>query len=238
MLNIDGYEWRARVAPAALVLAPLVVVAFAAFGRPTFVSGAVTVVTAAGLVYALTHLVRELGYSKQLRLWAQWGGAPTTSLLRWSGTRNEHAQARRHQAVERATGMSLPSRDDESASPADADQRYEAAVEGLRAVARGENFAYLLKQNANYGFRRNVYGCKTIGIVVALTSGLAAMALAYAAFRGWYLRDRSTQLALATTGSTLWLAMWTLVTPKFVHAAAESYASALLEAADQIERSE
>lgn len=238
MQNLDGYEWRARVAPAALVLAPPVVVAVAAFGQPNFVSATVTVVTAAGLLYALTHWVRELGHSKQPALWAQWGGTPTTSLLRWSGTDNEHAQARRHRAVERATGMSLPSRDDEAANPATADQRYEAAVEGLRAVARGEKFAYLLKQNANYGFRRNAYGCKLIGIPIALTAGLAGAALSYAASRGWYLSDRSIQLALAAAGSTLWLAMWTLVTPKFVRAAAESYAWALLEAADQIERSE
>lgn len=231
---MDAYERKARLYPAAVVIFPLTMLGLLLFSLPDWWKGLITFAAAGGLHIPVMHLVRDRGSSKQSALWEAWGGPPTTALLRWTGKTNTIQQQQRHAAVARATGHSLPSSEEEAANPAEADAIYEAAVDELRGKTRGELFGLVQAENANYGFRRNLYGCRPFGIAVALLATAAEIVLAILG-----LQDRvevsPALMFVAAATSLLWLAGWVLVvTPTFVKRDADRYALALVLAATTI----
>ena len=97
--------------------------------------------------------------------------------MRWAGKTNL-IQQQSHSAVEAATGVDLPTQHDEIADQAGNDAIYESAVEVLRAKIRGDDFPLVVVETANYGFRRNLCGCRPFGIGVAALVSVAEVALA------------------------------------------------------------
>lgn len=102
--------------------------------------------------------------SLTIRLFASWGGAPTTALLRFGGGGEEETVARRHELVTRATGVELPTTAEQDADPRRADAAYDAAVTVLRELTRDEKqFPLVVRENTEYGFRRNVVRACSVG---------------------------------------------------------------------------
>jgi hypothetical protein len=86
----DRYDIEARHAPAALTVLPVMIVAFYLVPefRTSFVLPATFTAAAAAAIYALlARAARARGREIQERLYANWGGAPTTTLLRHSDDR-------------------------------------------------------------------------------------------------------------------------------------------------------
>ncbi|MGK5171815.1 hypothetical protein [Geodermatophilus sp. CPCC 205761] len=233
---MDAYDRKARLYPAAVVIFPLTLLGLLLFSLPDWWKGLATFAAAGGLHVPVMHLVRDRGAGKQDALWEGWGGPPTTLLLRWTGKTNVIQQKQRHTAVASATGLSLPSPEEETANPADADAVYESAVDLLRAKTRGEVFSLVQAENANYGFRRNLYGCRAFGIAVALIIAIAEGVLAILGIR--HVVEVSPALMFVAAGtSLLWLAGWIFtVTPAFVKRDADRYALALVLAAATVEK--
>jgi hypothetical protein len=227
---LDAYSQRARLAPAALAAGPPIVLAggsVLALER----SGGIVGFLLAALLLALCGLVRGRGRSIEPRLWADWGGAPTTSLLRWSGSVPEHTQRRRHALLESILGEALPTRAEEEADPKAADPRYETAVAALRDLTRSRaNFPLVAEENAEYGFRRNALGLKPVAIVIAAAAGLAAVILASAESAPGHFLPAAAVAAGA-------IVAWTVVVrPVWVRAAAERYAERLVETCESLDR--
>src|SRR5664280_3851350 len=164
---MDAYDRKARLYPAAVVIFPLTLLGLVLFSLPERWKGLVTLAAAGGLHVLVIHVVRDLGAGKQDALWASWGGAPTTLLLRWAGKTNLIQQQQRHTAVGVATAVNLPTQQEEAADQAGTDAIYESAVEVLREKTRGDDLPPVVAESANYGFRRNLYGCRPFGIGVA-----------------------------------------------------------------------
>ncbi|KQS69834.1 hypothetical protein ASG41_21285 [Modestobacter sp. Leaf380] len=217
-----------------MVIFPLTLLGLLLFSLPDWWKGLATFAAAGGLHFPVMHLVRDRGSSKQSALWVSWGGPPTTALLRWTGKTNTIQQQQRHAAVARATGYSLPSSEDEAANPTEADAIYEAAVDALRTKTRGELFGLVQAENANYGFRRNLYGCRPFGIAVSLLAMAAEILLAVLGLRN-VIEVSPVLMFVAASSSVLWLAGWVfVVTPAFVKRDADRYALALVLAASSI----
>src|SRR2546423_5850837 len=86
--SFDIYTWRARVTPVFLVLLPLTIAS--AVWLPDFVligRLAGIVLIPFGIAMLMAQIGRDLGKRRQPRLWQQWGGAPTTQLLRHRNTK-------------------------------------------------------------------------------------------------------------------------------------------------------
>ena len=190
-------------------------------------------IVAAGVWLVPAQYVRDRGVAQQHRLWEQWGGAPTTARLRWSGATSATEMTRRHADVARATGLALPDEDSERRDPGLADEKYQAAVNLLRESTRGEAFGLLAKENRNYGFRRNLYGLRSLGLKIATAGLLIAVVLLIISL----LTDHvSLWGASVATGFCFFCLVfwWQTVTPDWVRKAADRYAERLLAGASQL----
>src|SRR3954463_13984193 len=93
----DPYERPARLYPALLALLPLLVLVMLLYGpRATALAGAVTVASSCGGLYLTTDLCRESGKRLEQKMYCEWGGKPSTQLLRHRDSTIEGVTKRRY----------------------------------------------------------------------------------------------------------------------------------------------
>ena len=176
----DLYSLRARVQPTVMVALPAVLVVYALLpDYVLFVTAFFGLLGIAGGNGIIADLGRKRGYKKQDDLWNSWGGAPTTRLLRHRRIPGDITLAPGlRQQIEDRLEYQLPTEEDELADPDSADAEYRRATLALIEATRDEaRFPLIFAENTNYGFRRNLWGLKPIGVSIAATfaliSGLA-----------------------------------------------------------------
>jgi hypothetical protein len=144
---------------------------------------AIAAVIGIGGLYWLSAIARSCGKALEPRLIEEWGGLPTTIALRHRDQMiDRYTKARYHQQIGVLAGIAIPSAEEEAEDPADADQRYQSAVKRLLEARRGPEHELVHKENASYGFCRNLLGLKPIAIpmmVVCLLVAAAACAMPY-----------------------------------------------------------
>lgn len=241
----DPYERKARMVPGLLVALPLLVpIACIAGPKNPTATVVVGLISACGVVFALANVVRGLGKAKEEQLVADWGGMPTTIMLRHRDTTLEGpTRALYHQLIEAKLGQQMPTAAMEQQDPAAADDAYKAAVRQLRELTRGKQYSLLLKENIAYGFHRNMYGARvlgwttsTLGILIGLVLS-KVVTLVPAAVHPEALAEPSLSGVL-TLGIALpvWLS-WLYFGPKQVRRIANVYAERLFEALRTIPKS-
>jgi hypothetical protein len=232
-VGIDAYDRSARLAPAYLVFAPAAVfVVVLALGSSEWWSRLGGLLVACGAPLLAVQWGRSGGRARQSKLVQSWGGWPSTQLLRFRTGGPVSIVERRHEVVERATGITLPTAEEEERDPAGADDRYEIAVADIRERMRDEKeFPLVQKENVAYGFRRNLWGRKPYGLAIGILVLTASAALLVSAAIGHEFQ--SWVAAAVTAGfAALALFVWlTVITPAWVHEAGEAYATRLLESA-------
>jgi hypothetical protein len=173
----DPYERPARLYPALLALLPLLALVMLLSGpKATALTGAVTVAVSCGGLYLTTNFCRELGKRLEEKLYREWGGRPTTQLLRHRDNTIEGVTKRRYHAfLASKINVPFPDKDQEANNPATADEIYQSGVRWLLNHTRPEDdrkFELIFKENVAYGFRRNALGVKPLGLVISVGSFL------------------------------------------------------------------
>ncbi|MDA8187504.1 MAG: hypothetical protein M0T85_05125 [Dehalococcoidales bacterium] len=169
----DRYEREARLYPVLLALFPLIVMLGLLYGpKSTVLTGVVMLAASCGGVYLLTSVSRELGKRLETGLYKDWGGKPSTQLLRHRDARIEAVTKQRYHAfLSGEINTPFPSREQETANPQAADDIYESSVRWLLNQIRDTTkFGLLFNENIAYGFRRNALGLKPLGLASALIS--------------------------------------------------------------------
>lgn len=231
----DTYTLQARFLPVVIVVLPVVaVLGGAVFSghRPQIAAG--TALTVFSVI--ASQLGRDRGRRLEPELWRSWGGSPTLQRMRFRSERPSQLTDRLHARIAVLLGDSLPSETDEREDPEAADARYNDAVARVRGLTRDRSqFALLLSENTNYGFRRNVLGLKLTGIMVDVLS-LAGCALLIALTDG-SLGHRLALYAPGAAISLLLLAFWLVaVSRDWVRIPAGAYSDRLFEAVDVLAR--
>ena len=234
LFPFDTYDVRARIIPAVLAVLPIGFLAvswfpdvFSAFGWP------LGIVSSCGLAMLATQLGRHLGKKREPELFRLWGGPPTTRILRHRDHHlNAHTKARYHQKLrDIVPDIKLPDSQREAADPDAADRVYESCVDFLREKTRDQaRFGLVHEENMNYGFRRNLWAMKGVGVTSSLV-GLAGILLPTVL----ECRVASVEpLAIGTLVIT-GLLLWTIrVNISWVEVAANLYAERLLAACDEL----
>jgi hypothetical protein len=236
-IPVDKYTYQARLMPTLVAFAPL---GFA-FGVWSVQETAlwklfIALFASLGFATILAQLGRDLGKRKELSLFNQWGGKPTTRLLSHRFSRLDQLTLKRYHAKLRATipDLKIPEQKDEMQNPTDALKIYESCALFLRERTRDrKNFPLVFSENVNYGFRRNLWAWKPFGISFALI-GLTSCVL-FLVFR-WH-GVRFELLFAAGTGalSAALLLLWVFVfKPSWVCIAAEAYADRLIGSLDSL----
>lgn len=163
----DPYERKARVTPGLLLCLPLLVPLVCVYGpKHPILTSVVALLSGCGAIYALASIARGLGKRLEERLVQQWGGMPTTLILRHRDTfLDSISKGRYHTAIATKLGIPMPSAAEEQANPARADDAYQAATRQLRELTRNDK-NLLLTENIAYGFHRNMTALKPFGIVI------------------------------------------------------------------------
>ena len=233
---MDAYDRRARLQPALLVALPLALSLVPLLRElPAIWQATAPLLVATGGSFAVAHLARWAGRRAEPGLFAAWGGAPTTHLLRHRGPAGTAAVAHRHKQIARLyPHLSPPTPEEEVADPDAADATYIAAVLALREATRDcTRFPLLAKENRAYGFCRNLLGLRPYGIAFAVIAlGVALGALAGETQLGVaYTIALFGALAIDVAALVFWVVF---VSPEWTRVAADAYAERLLGAADQL----
>jgi len=171
----DSYSRQARLFPGLLTLFPIILTAIAWFPRLVTSSWGATLVTlgtSCGILYGLSVLSRSRGKKVEKRLLVEWGGWPTTIWLRHRDDNlPSPVRARYHAFFARNVPLFVaPTEQLETTDPKAADDMYASAVKWLQERCRGKAFPLVERENAEYGFRRNLRGLKPIGLMACFAA--------------------------------------------------------------------
>jgi hypothetical protein len=230
----DAYSLRAQWAPVLTAILPVVFAACASVPELASFKGA----TGGGLLVAglppiLAQFSRNRGKALEPKLWAEWGGKPTTRLLRHRDKSIAEPTKARYFETLRAAGIVRPTPEQEAADPAAADAQYESAGDWLRRHTRHPKPGDLVSaKNASYGFARNALGLRWIGLTLAIAT-MAAVGT-YAVHLHLSATEVSPMVVVAFLVNVGAAALWIFaVSPAWVRSEADAYAVALLECSEK-----
>ncbi len=233
---MDSYTRRARLYPVSLLVFPLALPVVAlSWGPASWWVRLAALAGACGVPLLAAQFGRSAGKRKEQALFSRWGGMPTTALLRHRTSTNRTALARRHDLISRATGIVLPSAADEHDDPTAADAVYETAVAALREQTRDpDEFPLVFDELCSYGFRRNLWGHRTLGIVLAVGGALVALGAAVLGAATAIQVSVPIALMVAAVDSILVVIWARVITEDWVRQAADAYAERLLSSAERL----
>jgi len=219
--KFDEYNRRARIYPALLVLLPIIM--------------GIIVLAWAGTGYFLANFARDRGKQKEPYLFKLWGGKPSTRILRHRSTSNSKMLEYTHKRLsELFSDLTLPSQREEENDPKHADELYDVCTRRMIEHTRDQKkFNLLFKENCSYGFRRNLWGLKKIGVFFAILGFLSTgIALGYT----YLMLGIFSPLALITTViNIILLILWVFtITPDWVKIPAEAYAERLFASVETL----
>ena len=236
----DPYDRKARIQPALLCIVPIFVACLLLIPQLgaiwTTVGG---VILYCGSTMLLAQLGRDRGKRLEPMLFDAWDGKPSVAMLRHRDTRLAKPTKERYRAFLTANipGLELASPQIEQQSPTLADEGYSSITSWLLTQTRdGPQFGLILKENINYGFRRNIWALRPWAF------GADLVTIAFVLFveaDAWTGEIVST---LRAVGSPAWTCLAITVVhgllfsfrirQDWVKVAAEAYAYQLLAACD------
>ncbi|MGX5806038.1 hypothetical protein ACWGS9_33235 [Bradyrhizobium sp. Arg314] len=179
---LDAYSIKARLAPAALAIAPVIVLIVLAFNwvqpsLPEAIIGAAVTV----LFFAASNIARRLGKRKERQLFAATGGRPENrELNHLDKTLDDKTKKRYRQFLAKQLDQPAPTRDMEIEDPDEAAAFYVQCYNWLRENTRDtDKFRILFNENITYGYYRNLLALKPYGIGLNLLTIAAAAAIIY-----------------------------------------------------------
>lgn len=249
MTGLDGYSFRARWLPCVLIATPAVLAC--ASWLPSLHWGLpATVPLLAAIAVPLSQLARNKGRDLQPRLWREWGGPPTTYVLRNGSERISRESLDRYRGFIRqlVPDITLPTAAQERAAPPGRfDGVYSAATTALiNRTQDKKEFSRLYNENTWYGFWRNLLGLRPIGIwlagagfVVAAFRLVIAMKLRAPAMVDGHAVSPEMNTAvfagIAAFVSAAFLGFFKFkLTSELVRRAGFNYAERLVEASEQL----
>ena len=183
---LDIYTRRARLQPPVLVALPLGIATLAWFPNGLEGWGVLWgLIVWSGGTALIAQIGRDAGKKKEPKLFEMWGGKPTTRMLRHRDPSNKVILERRHRKLqELMRNLRIPTPEEEQTNPDAADDVYETCATFLREKTRDKNkYKLVFEENCNYGFRRNLWGMKPLGISLAIV-GLAAVVALFVLKKG------------------------------------------------------
>lgn len=169
MQFIDIYNFRARLLPAVIGIAPAIALAaisisWSELSLPQVIATAAIAV----LFVAASDLARRMGKRFERKMFASTGGRPIMTLLRHSDpTFEAQTKDRYRNYLAQQLNEAAPTADDEMHDPAAANAFYDRCGVWAREHTRDKTkFRILFEENMTYGFRRNLYGLKWPGLAL------------------------------------------------------------------------
>jgi hypothetical protein len=231
----DTYSLRARHLPTVLVVAPPLMVASLLFPKvydrmgATMTSLGLSVSVSLVILFFIAHVLRQRGRAIEKKLTAREGGMPTTCWLRHTDSNLDPVTKARYHAylAKSVQGFSAMTQSQEQHRPDMADNMYRSGVKWLLENRRDTTkYPLVLKENAEYGFRRNMLGGKWFAITLCLLPLVGAYAWDF--YKGVGAQFDTDHVAAIVVAGVTVMAWLFFVTKEWVKDASHAYARALL----------
>ena len=231
MTILDIYNLRARLLPAVIGIAPAIAVAaisisWSEVSLPQVIATAAVAV----LFVAASDIARRMGKRFERNMFVSTGGRPIMTLLRHADPVLETRTKERYRAyLAKQLGEAPPSAEEEERDPAAADAFYDRCGVWLREHTRDKSkFRILFEENMTYGFRRNLYGLRWLGL--ALNALVVAVCVYLLSPYGTWISEttRSEIFAVLTIAAIHALYFLLFVTRLSVEEASNQYARQLV----------
>jgi hypothetical protein len=236
-LITGSYERKARLYPALLLVAPVVATAVACLPvKWSALQSIGTAIIVCGGAFLLSQLARDNGKKREKNLLELWGGLPSVAIFRHRDTRLDPiTKGRYHEKlVSLVKGTKAPTVEEEQSDQAAADQIYAAWSNYLRVNTRDtKKYPLLFQENVNYGYRRNVWGLRHIGILICAVCGSVA------GVRLWQLYQATGNINEEIVGAIVFvfvlLTLWAFrFSAEWVRVPAYAYAERLAETVETL----
>jgi hypothetical protein len=236
-LLTNVYERKARLYPALLLFMPVAIVAGCGIATDlSTVKAIVGIIAGFGGLLLLAQIARDPGKRQEPHLFEKWGGMPSVSIFRHrDGCLDKITKARYHRTLATLVPeANAPTPEEEFSDPEASDQIYRAWSSHIRTNTRDiKKYNLLFEENINYGYRRNVFGLRPIGIPITALSSLGALLWLY--FRFKVIGLVSPELVGAAIFTLLLLVLWMFYfTSDWVRLAAMAYAERLAECCEHL----
>lgn len=173
-MKFDTYTLQARVLPAVIFMLPFFLEAnylIALFDYQIAISTTIANLILFVFLMLFANWARHFGRKQEKKLFEKWDGAPTTRFLR-----NDNAEYNSYQRNEikkylkmMFNNLKMPTEKEEKENRLESDKKYEAYISNLRTLTRDpKEFSLLQSENRNYGMWRNLYGLKSVSIIVVI----------------------------------------------------------------------
>ena len=197
--SFDAYTLRARVFPALIAIAPIIVAiaAIVPWDRISWIHGLAASAVPI-LLWVAADTARQLGRKLEVRLFERWGGKPTTVMMRHSSNMliDTASKAQNLEFLGRQIASLPPTAAQEAADPAGADSFYERCGNWLREHTRDtKKFALLFAENITYGYRRNLFALKPVALIADCFLIVISLA-AWVAYRPSLDSEAATRLLI------------------------------------------
>ena len=243
----DPYDRQARLYPALLCVLPLLALVALYAPNVSALTRVVTIIASCGGLFLINNICRELGKRLEATLFQEWGGKPTTQLLRHRDRIIDSiTKCRYHAFLAGKINVQFPNEEQEKSNPAAADDAYQSGARWLLDHTRpdaGKQFDLLFRDNIAYGFRRNALGVRPLAIVLAIGCLVWVLVKEHVLFvRGrkivdWLALAQLSPAAMAALAvSAVMLLVWIFFfTKTSVRTTAFSFAEALLRTCDVLQ---
>ena len=171
--TLNPYERKARLYPALLCLFPIIISISISYPETySSLSGFVALGATIGILQLISNLARDRGKNLESKLFEQWGGMPSLSILRYrDNSIPTPAKEKYHAILASKSKIGAPTILFEQKYPEKADEIYASWSDFLRGKTRDINkYPLVFQENINYGFRRNLLGIKWYCILSSIIS--------------------------------------------------------------------
>jgi hypothetical protein len=240
ILNIllDKYDRKARLYPMFIVLSPVAIgISLWLPFDVKILSASVGLAISLGMSMFLSQIARDKGKEKERMLFEKWGGKPSTTILSYKLSPLSHPTLSRYHRKLKEMDSSLwfpTSKEEEIENEKRAFASYESSGDLLRAKTRDKTqYALLFLENINYGYRRNLWGIKPIGIGTSIL-GLI-ITLIYILFFWFQTHTVEVLQIILLCYPALLLLVWGFrINPNWVKLTADAYAERLISTCDNL----
>jgi hypothetical protein len=195
----------------------------------------------------MMNICREMGKRLEDKLYQEWGGKPSTQLLRHrNGIIDSVTKRRYHAFLATKINATFPGAEQERSDPSNADETYQSGARWLLDHTRldsSKQFDLLFRENVAYGFRRNARGARPLAILIACVCLVWALVKEHVLFNAggqvvdWPALGQLSPAAIASLAvSGFMLLVWLFFfTRTSLRTSAFSFAETLLRTCDTLQ---
>lgn len=211
----NAYEIRARIFPSLIILLPIVVLFFSIIPLSNPIE---KILIGFGiffvLVYAFSYQVRICGTKIQEKCWSNAGSPPSTLILQWENqVLSKDLKNQIYSTILKKYAIAIPDSIEQEKNLAEFNRIIDNVFFRVRSDLYKKNPEGIWsKHNAEYGFVRNLFGCREIWVTISIICSIIG------GFAYYYQQDNVILLGIFINCSCIIISLfagWRSLPPSF-----------------------